>query len=73
MDRNLSGFLIGCAGVAVTLLAYEQAVVSSTQGVAAGFVLLFALFVKEGFISSSPSDFCASAAWVWAPLFCSSF
>ncbi|KAL5213598.1 hypothetical protein ABZP36_002750 [Zizania latifolia] len=52
MDRNLSGFLIGCVGAAVTLLAYEQTLVSSTQCVAAGFVvLLFALFVKEGFIS----------------------
>ncbi|KAG8064978.1 hypothetical protein GUJ93_ZPchr0004g40407 [Zizania palustris] len=52
MDRNLSGFLIGCVGAAVTLLAYEQTLVSSTQCVVAGFiVLLFALFVKEGFIS----------------------
>ncbi|OEL31862.1 hypothetical protein BAE44_0007119, partial [Dichanthelium oligosanthes] len=52
MDRNLSGFLIGCVGAAVTLLAYQQTVVTSTQCVAAGFVvLLFALFVKEGFIS----------------------
>ncbi|KAF8714968.1 hypothetical protein HU200_027510 [Digitaria exilis] len=45
MDRNLSGFLIGCVGAAVTLLAYQQTVVTSTQCVAAGFVvLLFALF-----------------------------
>ena len=52
MDRNLSGFLIGCVGTAVTLLAYKQTVVTSTQCVAAGFVvLLFALFVKEGFLS----------------------
>uniref|UniRef100_K3YED3 Uncharacterized protein n=3 Tax=Setaria TaxID=4554 RepID=K3YED3_SETIT len=52
MDRNLSGFLIGCAGAAVTLLAYQQTVVTSTQCIAAGFVvLLFGLFVKEGFIS----------------------
>ena len=52
MDRNLSGFLIGCVGAAVTLLAYQQTVVTSTQCVAAGFiVLLFALFVKEGFLS----------------------
>ncbi|KAL6845867.1 hypothetical protein ACP4OV_024442 [Aristida adscensionis] len=52
MDRNLSGFLIGCVGAAVTLLAYQQTAVSSTQCVAAGFVvLLLALFVKEGFIS----------------------
>lgn len=52
MDRNLSGFLIGCLGAAVTLLAYQQTVVTSTQSVAAGFVvILFALFVKEGFLS----------------------
>ena len=52
MDLNLSGFLIGCVGTAVTLLAYKQTVVTSTQCVAAGFiVLLFALFVKEGFLS----------------------
>lgn len=52
MDRNLSGFLIGCVGAAVTLLAYQQTMVTSTQCVAAGFVvLIFALFVKEGFIS----------------------
>jgi hypothetical protein len=52
MDRNLSGFLIGCVGAAVTLLAYNQTVVTSTQCIAAGFViLLFALGVKEGIIS----------------------
>lgn len=52
MDRNLSGFLIGCVGTAVTLLAYQQTAVTSTQCVAAGFVvILFALFVKEGFLS----------------------
>ncbi|PUZ47488.1 hypothetical protein GQ55_7G169000 [Panicum hallii var. hallii] len=52
MDRNLSGLLIGCVGAAVTLLAYNQTVVTSTQCIAAGFViLLFALGVKEGIIS----------------------
>ena len=52
MDRNLSGFLIGCVGAAVTLLAYNQTAVTSTQCIAAGFViLLFALGVKEGLIS----------------------
>jgi hypothetical protein len=52
MDRNLSGFLIGCVGAAVTLLAYQQTVVTSTQCVAAGFcILIFGLLVKEGLIS----------------------
>ncbi|KAL6652616.1 hypothetical protein ACP70R_011541 [Stipagrostis hirtigluma subsp. patula] len=52
MDRNLSGFLIGCVGAAVTLLAYQQTVMTSTQCIGAGLVvLLFGLFVKEGFIS----------------------
>lgn len=52
MDRNLSGFLIGCVGAAVTLLAYQQTVVTSTQCIGAGFcVIIFGLLVKEGFIS----------------------
>jgi hypothetical protein len=52
MNRNLSGLLIGCVGAAVTLMAYQQTVVTSTQCVAAGFcVLIFGLLVKEGIIS----------------------
>ncbi|XP_042425288.1 uncharacterized protein LOC122012723 [Zingiber officinale] len=50
--RNLSGFLIGCVGAAVTLSAYSQTVVSSTQCVALGLlILVFGLVVKEGFLS----------------------
>ncbi|KAJ4765316.1 hypothetical protein LUZ62_075691 [Rhynchospora pubera] len=52
MDRNLSGFLIGCVGAAVTLLAYNQTIMSTTQCITAGLlILVFGLFVKEGFIS----------------------
>ncbi|THU67489.1 hypothetical protein C4D60_Mb05t25160 [Musa balbisiana] len=47
--RNLSGFLIGCLGTAVTLGAYSQTLVSSTQCIALGLlILMFGLFVKEG-------------------------
>ncbi|WOK94263.1 hypothetical protein Cni_G02965 [Canna indica] len=49
LDRqNLSGFLIGCVGTAVTLCAYSQTLVTSTQCVTAGLlILVFGLFVKE--------------------------
>ncbi|CAL9162642.1 unnamed protein product, partial [Musa hybrid cultivar] len=50
--RNLSGFLIGCLGTALTLGAYSQTLVSSTQCIAIGLlILMFGLFVKEGFLS----------------------
>ncbi|CAL9103248.1 unnamed protein product [Musa acuminata var. zebrina] len=46
--RNLSGFLIGCLGTALTLGAYSQTLVSSTQCIAIGLlILMFGLFVKE--------------------------
>ncbi|PNT61231.1 hypothetical protein BRADI_5g12395v3 [Brachypodium distachyon] len=52
MDRNLSGLLIGCVGAAMTLLAYEQTLVSSTQCIGAGLVVLIcALCIKEGIFS----------------------
>jgi hypothetical protein len=52
MDRNMNGFLIGCIGAAVTLLAYNQTVISTTQCITAGLlILILGLFVKEGFIS----------------------
>ncbi|KAG1342536.1 hypothetical protein COCNU_05G007650 [Cocos nucifera] len=52
MDRSLSGFLIGCVGAAVTLCAYSQTIVSTTQCVAIGLlILVFGLFVKEGLVS----------------------
>jgi ABC-type uncharacterized transport system permease subunit len=74
MDRNLSGFLIGCVGAAVTLLAYNQTVVTSTQCIAAGFViLLFALGVKEGIISlcARASEREAPSPFVSSPSRCS--
>jgi hypothetical protein len=52
MDRNMTGLLIGCVGAAMTLLAYEQTVVSSTQCMGGGLlVLVCALCIKEGFFS----------------------
>ncbi|XP_043703633.1 uncharacterized protein LOC122653759 [Telopea speciosissima] len=52
MDQNWSGFLIGLVGAAITLSAYTQTLVSTTQCIVIGFlVLMFGLLVKEGFIS----------------------
>ncbi|XP_058092097.1 uncharacterized protein LOC131237982 [Magnolia sinica] len=52
MNRNMQGFLIGAVGAAITLSAYEQTLLTPTQCVASGFLLLiFGLLVKEGFIS----------------------
>ncbi|KAF3338225.1 hypothetical protein FCM35_KLT17062 [Carex littledalei] len=52
MDRSITSFLIGCIGAAVTLLSYSQTIVSSTQCITIGLlILMFALFIKEGFIS----------------------
>ena len=52
MDRNMIGLLIGCVGAAMTLLAYEQTMVSSTQCMGGGLVVLVcALCIKEGFFS----------------------
>ncbi|KAF7016819.1 hypothetical protein CFC21_030351 [Triticum aestivum] len=52
MDRNMTGLLLGCVGAAMTVLAYQQTVVSSTQCIGAGLaVLVCALCIKEGFFS----------------------
>lgn len=50
--RNLSGFLIGVVGTAITLSAYSQSIFTSTQCIAIGLiVLMLGLLVKEGLIS----------------------
>ena len=54
MDLNLSGFLIGCVGTVVTLLVYKQMVVTSTQCIAVGFLVL--LFAPSSRKDSSPSE-----------------
>ncbi|XP_044966762.1 uncharacterized protein LOC123426918 [Hordeum vulgare subsp. vulgare] len=52
MNRNTTGLLLGCVGAAMTVLAYQQTVVSSTQCIGAGLaVLVCALCIKEGFFS----------------------
>lgn len=52
MDQNKSALLIGLMGAAITLSAYSQTIVSSTQCVAIGLiVLMFGLLVREGLIS----------------------
>lgn len=48
MNRNTTGLLLGCVGAAMTVLAYQQTVVSSTQCIGAGLaVLVCALCIKE--------------------------
>ncbi|PIA62778.1 hypothetical protein AQUCO_00200651v1 [Aquilegia coerulea] len=55
MNQNLSAFLFGIIGAAITLSAYSetaQLYFSSTQCIAIGlFVLMFGLLVREGLIS----------------------
>eukprot|EP00257_Ricinus_communis_P023314 XP_015583260.1 uncharacterized protein LOC107262369 [Ricinus communis] len=52
MPTNLSALSIGVVGAAITLSAYSQTLVSPTQCVAVGFlVLMFGLLVGEGLIS----------------------
>ncbi|KAJ8625858.1 hypothetical protein MRB53_034388 [Persea americana] len=56
MERNLSGFLIGVVGTAITLSAYSQSIFTSTQCIAIGLlVLMLGLLVKEESILT-PSD-----------------
>lgn len=48
MDK---GFVIGLIGAIVTLSAYSQSIVSDTNCILIGFlVLMFGLLVREGFI-----------------------
>ncbi|KAJ9173267.1 hypothetical protein P3X46_016423 [Hevea brasiliensis] len=52
MNKSLSALLIRLVGAAVTLSAYSQTLISATQCVTIGLlVLMFGLFVGEGFIS----------------------
>ncbi|KAL7100921.1 hypothetical protein ABFS83_08G024600 [Erythranthe nasuta] len=52
MDQNKSSFVIGVVGAVITLSAYSQTYMSSTQCISVGlFVLLFGLLVREGLIS----------------------
>ncbi|XP_015583260.2 uncharacterized protein LOC107262369 [Ricinus communis] len=52
MNQNLSALSIGVVGAAITLSAYSQTLVSPTQCVAVGLlVLMFGLLVGEGLIS----------------------
>ncbi|XP_015872869.1 uncharacterized protein LOC107409966 [Ziziphus jujuba] len=52
MNQNLSALLIGLVGAAITLSAYSQTFISSTQCITVGLlVLMFGLLVREGFIS----------------------
>ncbi|KAL3719252.1 hypothetical protein ACJRO7_004242 [Eucalyptus globulus] len=52
MNRNLSALLIGAVGAVITLSAYSQTLVASTQCITIGFlILMFALLLKEGLIS----------------------
>ncbi|KAL6135543.1 hypothetical protein ACLB2K_067770 [Fragaria x ananassa] len=49
MNQNVSALMIGLAGATITLSAYSQTVVSSTQCITVGLLLLmFGLVVKEG-------------------------
>nr|DAD34916.1 TPA_asm: hypothetical protein HUJ06_005556 [Nelumbo nucifera] len=52
MDRIWTAFLIGVIGAAITLSAYTQTLISTTQCVTLGLVvLLLGLLVREGLIS----------------------
>ncbi|OAY56825.1 hypothetical protein MANES_02G047600v8 [Manihot esculenta] len=52
MNQNLSALLIGLVGAAITLCAYSQTVISATQCITIGLlVLMFGLLVGEGLIS----------------------
>ncbi|XP_022858188.1 uncharacterized protein LOC111379091 [Olea europaea var. sylvestris] len=52
MDQNKSAFLIGIIGAVLTLSAYSQTLVSPTQCITIGLlVLIFGLLVREGLIS----------------------
>ncbi|KAH7656394.1 hypothetical protein IHE45_18G071800 [Dioscorea alata] len=51
MDRNLKGLLIGSIGALLTLFAYSQTIVSTTQSITIGFLLLsLGLLIKEGLL-----------------------
>lgn len=52
VNQNMIALVIGVVGAAITLSAYSQTLISPTQCVTAGFlVLVFGLVVREGFLS----------------------
>ncbi|XP_051120352.1 uncharacterized protein LOC127244078 [Andrographis paniculata] len=52
MDQNRSAFVLGIVGAAITLSAYSQTLISPTQCIAVGLlVLVFGLLVREGLIN----------------------
>ncbi|XP_052198168.1 uncharacterized protein LOC127805039 [Diospyros lotus] len=52
MNQNVSALVIGLVGAAITLSAYSQTMISPTQCVGVGLlVLVFGLLVREGLIS----------------------
>ncbi|XP_057481726.1 uncharacterized protein LOC130768653 [Actinidia eriantha] len=52
MNQNLSALLIGLMGAAITLSAYSQTLISPTQCITVGLLVLMAgLLVREGVLS----------------------
>nr|GLL39199.1 hypothetical protein CK203_037271 [Ipomoea trifida] len=52
MNQNLSSFVIGIIGAVITLSAYSQTLMSPTQCIGVGLVvLIFGLLVREGLIN----------------------
>ena len=52
MNQNLSALLIGLMGAAITLSAYSQTLISPTQCITVGLlVLMLGLLVREGVLS----------------------
>ncbi|CAA6655952.1 unnamed protein product [Spirodela intermedia] len=53
MNKNTTCLLIGLLGAGITMSAYSQTIISSTQCTLLGFVvLLFGLLFKEGLFDS---------------------
>ncbi|GMP28830.1 hypothetical protein CsSME_00004209 [Camellia sinensis var. sinensis] len=51
MNQNMSALMIGLIGAAITLSAYSQTLMSPTECVTVGLiVLLFGLLIREGLI-----------------------
>ncbi|KAL5739082.1 hypothetical protein ACOSP7_028008 [Xanthoceras sorbifolium] len=51
MNQNMKSLLIGLVGAVITLSAYSQTLMSSTQCIGVGlFVLMFGLLVNEGLL-----------------------
>ncbi|XP_012084724.1 uncharacterized protein LOC105644084 [Jatropha curcas] len=52
MNQNMNALAIGMVGAAITLCAYSQTIISATQCITIGLlVLMFGLLVGEGLIS----------------------